>query len=146
MKNQYEFLSVSLVLVLIPKLWTSLSHLRVNADLQGISIRPLIKFINVRRTNRNLDTINVEIHCRVSHKHVLKQKKKSFFCFCVVLMFLTLLSAHGAHQSWHRGPLWPVEPPLLEGQVRQSFSEPGPSFCVLCFVWQFYCSLCVWEA
>uniref|UniRef100_A0A3Q2D8C1 Sodium/hydrogen exchanger n=2 Tax=Cyprinodon variegatus TaxID=28743 RepID=A0A3Q2D8C1_CYPVA len=33
--------------------------------LQGISIRPLIEFINVRRTNRNLDTINVEIHCRV---------------------------------------------------------------------------------
>uniref|UniRef100_A0AAQ4RH50 Sodium/hydrogen exchanger n=1 Tax=Gasterosteus aculeatus aculeatus TaxID=481459 RepID=A0AAQ4RH50_GASAC len=33
--------------------------------LQGISIRPLIEFINVRRTNRNLDTINVEIHCRI---------------------------------------------------------------------------------
>ncbi|XP_040912737.1 sodium/hydrogen exchanger 2 isoform X2 [Toxotes jaculatrix] len=33
--------------------------------LQGISIRPLIEFINVRRTNRNLDTINVEIHCRL---------------------------------------------------------------------------------
>uniref|UniRef100_A0A3Q2QPA8 Sodium/hydrogen exchanger n=1 Tax=Fundulus heteroclitus TaxID=8078 RepID=A0A3Q2QPA8_FUNHE len=30
--------------------------------LQGISIRPLIEFINVRRTNRNVDTINVEIH------------------------------------------------------------------------------------
>lgn len=36
--------------------------------LQGISIRPLIEFINVRRTNRNLDTINVEIHCRVSQR------------------------------------------------------------------------------
>ncbi|KAI3356374.1 hypothetical protein L3Q82_017599 [Scortum barcoo] len=33
--------------------------------LQGISIRPLIEFINVRRSNRNLDTINVEIHCRL---------------------------------------------------------------------------------
>ncbi|CAL8266557.1 unnamed protein product [Lota lota] len=33
--------------------------------IQGISIRPLIELINVRRTNRNLDTINVEIHCRV---------------------------------------------------------------------------------
>ncbi|XP_037646422.1 sodium/hydrogen exchanger 2 [Sebastes umbrosus] len=33
--------------------------------LQGISIRPLIEFINVRRTNRNLDTINAEIHCRL---------------------------------------------------------------------------------
>ncbi|XP_061698465.1 sodium/hydrogen exchanger 2 isoform X2 [Syngnathoides biaculeatus] len=32
---------------------------------QGISIRPLIEFINVRRTNRNLDTINAEIHCRL---------------------------------------------------------------------------------
>uniref|UniRef100_A0A4W6CSM4 Sodium/hydrogen exchanger n=1 Tax=Lates calcarifer TaxID=8187 RepID=A0A4W6CSM4_LATCA len=29
------------------------------------SIRPLIELINVRRTNRNLDTINVEIHCRL---------------------------------------------------------------------------------
>ncbi|XP_037542472.1 sodium/hydrogen exchanger 2 [Nematolebias whitei] len=33
--------------------------------LQGISIRPLIELINVRRTNRNLETINVEIHCRL---------------------------------------------------------------------------------
>uniref|UniRef100_A0A8C5C5A1 Sodium/hydrogen exchanger n=1 Tax=Gadus morhua TaxID=8049 RepID=A0A8C5C5A1_GADMO len=33
--------------------------------IQGISIRPLIELINVRRTNRNLDTINSEIHCRV---------------------------------------------------------------------------------
>ncbi|XP_077436407.1 sodium/hydrogen exchanger 2 [Vanacampus margaritifer] len=33
--------------------------------LQGISIRPLIEYINVRRTNRNLDTINAEIHCRL---------------------------------------------------------------------------------
>uniref|UniRef100_A0A671XPW6 Sodium/hydrogen exchanger n=1 Tax=Sparus aurata TaxID=8175 RepID=A0A671XPW6_SPAAU len=33
--------------------------------LQGISIRPLIEYINVRRTNRNLDTINVEVHCRL---------------------------------------------------------------------------------
>lgn len=33
--------------------------------LQGISIRPLIEFLNVRRTNRNHDTINVEIHCRL---------------------------------------------------------------------------------
>ncbi|XP_056145472.1 sodium/hydrogen exchanger 2 [Lampris incognitus] len=33
--------------------------------IQGISIRPLIEFINVRRTNRNLCTINVEIHCRL---------------------------------------------------------------------------------
>ncbi|KAK5607881.1 hypothetical protein CRENBAI_009474 [Crenichthys baileyi] len=33
--------------------------------LQGISIRPLIEFINVRRTNRNVETINVEIHSRL---------------------------------------------------------------------------------
>lgn len=33
--------------------------------MQGISIRPLIEFINVRRTNRNLGTINVEVHCRL---------------------------------------------------------------------------------
>ncbi|XP_029937365.1 sodium/hydrogen exchanger 2 isoform X2 [Myripristis murdjan] len=33
--------------------------------IQGISIRPLIEFINVRRTNRNLGTINVEVHCRL---------------------------------------------------------------------------------
>ncbi|XP_028250107.1 sodium/hydrogen exchanger 2 isoform X2 [Parambassis ranga] len=33
--------------------------------LQGISIRPLIELINVRRTHRNLDTINMEIHCRL---------------------------------------------------------------------------------
>uniref|UniRef100_A0A3P9AG73 Sodium/hydrogen exchanger n=1 Tax=Esox lucius TaxID=8010 RepID=A0A3P9AG73_ESOLU len=33
--------------------------------IQGISIRPLVEFINVRRTNRNLDTINVEVHSRL---------------------------------------------------------------------------------
>lgn len=36
------------------------------SPLQGISIRPLIEFINVRRTNRDVGTINVEVHCRVS--------------------------------------------------------------------------------
>ncbi|XP_061547864.1 sodium/hydrogen exchanger 2 isoform X2 [Phycodurus eques] len=38
---------------------------------QGISIRPLIEFINVRRTNRNLDTINAEIHCRLMEHTVV---------------------------------------------------------------------------
>nr|XP_020504035.1 sodium/hydrogen exchanger 2-like [Labrus bergylta] len=33
--------------------------------LQGISIRPLIEFVNVRRTNRDVDTINSEVHCRL---------------------------------------------------------------------------------
>ncbi|KAM3607291.1 uncharacterized protein V6R79_005254 [Siganus canaliculatus] len=33
--------------------------------LQGISIRPLIECVNVRRTNRNLNNINAEIHCRL---------------------------------------------------------------------------------
>ncbi|XP_014847676.1 PREDICTED: sodium/hydrogen exchanger 2-like, partial [Poecilia mexicana] len=33
--------------------------------LQGISIRPLIEFINVRRTNRDIESINVEIHSRL---------------------------------------------------------------------------------
>ncbi|KAJ8013282.1 hypothetical protein DPEC_G00051630 [Dallia pectoralis] len=33
--------------------------------IQGISIRPLVEFINVRRTNRNLNTINVEVHSRL---------------------------------------------------------------------------------
>ncbi|KAM9835940.1 sodium/hydrogen exchanger 2-like isoform 2-T2 [Aulostomus maculatus] len=33
--------------------------------IQGISIRPLIEYINIRRTNKDLDTINVEIHNRV---------------------------------------------------------------------------------
>ncbi|XP_077369285.1 sodium/hydrogen exchanger 2-like [Festucalex cinctus] len=33
--------------------------------IQGISIRPIIEYINIRRTNKDLDTINVEIHNRV---------------------------------------------------------------------------------
>ncbi|KAJ8409996.1 hypothetical protein AAFF_G00210370 [Aldrovandia affinis] len=33
--------------------------------IQGISIRPLIEFMNVRRTNRKLTSINVEVHTRV---------------------------------------------------------------------------------
>lgn len=37
-----------------------------------------------------------------------------------VLTALTLLSAHGAHHRRHRGPLWAVEPLLLERQVRAS--------------------------
>lgn len=40
----------------------------VNVDLQGISIRLLIEFINGSRTYCNPDTINVEIQCRVRHK------------------------------------------------------------------------------
>ncbi|KPP58202.1 hypothetical protein Z043_123992, partial [Scleropages formosus] len=34
--------------------------------IQGLSIRPLAEFINMRRTNRKLNTINFEIHQRVS--------------------------------------------------------------------------------
>ncbi|KAI1899863.1 hypothetical protein AGOR_G00066150 [Albula goreensis] len=33
--------------------------------IQGISIRPLIEYMNVRRTNRKLTSINVEVHMRV---------------------------------------------------------------------------------
>ncbi|XP_048049113.1 sodium/hydrogen exchanger 2 isoform X1 [Megalobrama amblycephala] len=33
--------------------------------IQGITIRPLLKLMNVRKTNRNLETINVEIHNRL---------------------------------------------------------------------------------
>lgn len=40
------------------------------------------------------------------------------FSLHAVLTGLTLLSAHGPHHSRHRRPLWPVEPLLLEGQVR----------------------------
>ncbi|XP_061082098.1 sodium/hydrogen exchanger 2 [Conger conger] len=38
--------------------------------IQGISIRPLIEFMNVRRTNRKLTSINVEVHTRVM-EHVI---------------------------------------------------------------------------
>ncbi|XP_053730749.1 sodium/hydrogen exchanger 2-like [Synchiropus splendidus] len=33
--------------------------------IQGISIRPIVEYINIRRTNKDLHTINVEIHNRV---------------------------------------------------------------------------------
>ncbi|XP_054648981.1 sodium/hydrogen exchanger 2-like isoform X2 [Dunckerocampus dactyliophorus] len=33
--------------------------------IQGISIRPIIEYMNIRRTNKDLGTINVEIHNRV---------------------------------------------------------------------------------
>ncbi|XP_056157564.1 sodium/hydrogen exchanger 2-like [Lampris incognitus] len=33
--------------------------------IQGISIRPIVEYMNIRRTNRNLNTINVEIHTRL---------------------------------------------------------------------------------
>ncbi|KAL2081126.1 hypothetical protein ACEWY4_022979 [Coilia grayii] len=33
--------------------------------IQGISIRPLIELMNVRKTNRNLESINVEVHTRL---------------------------------------------------------------------------------
>ncbi|XP_054915187.1 sodium/hydrogen exchanger 2-like [Poeciliopsis prolifica] len=32
--------------------------------IQGISIRPIVEFIKIKRTNKDLDTINVEIHTR----------------------------------------------------------------------------------
>lgn len=37
---------------------------------QGISIRPIIEYMNIRRTNKNLNTINVEVHTRVM-EHVV---------------------------------------------------------------------------
>uniref|UniRef100_A0A673Y401 Sodium/hydrogen exchanger n=1 Tax=Salmo trutta TaxID=8032 RepID=A0A673Y401_SALTR len=44
---------------------TTICMIMFTVFIQGISIRPLIEFINVRRTNRNLETINVEIHSRL---------------------------------------------------------------------------------
>ncbi|XP_035496359.2 sodium/hydrogen exchanger 2-like [Scophthalmus maximus] len=38
--------------------------------IQGISIRPIVEYLNIRRTNKNLNTINVEIHTRVM-EHVV---------------------------------------------------------------------------
>nr|WRO44050.1 sodium/hydrogen exchanger 2c [Rachycentron canadum] len=38
--------------------------------IQGISIRPIIEYINIRKTNKDLNTINMEIHTRVM-EHVV---------------------------------------------------------------------------
>uniref|UniRef100_A0A3B4X2H6 Sodium/hydrogen exchanger n=1 Tax=Seriola lalandi dorsalis TaxID=1841481 RepID=A0A3B4X2H6_SERLL len=38
--------------------------------IQGISIRPIVEYLNIRRTNKDLNTINVEIHTRVM-EHVV---------------------------------------------------------------------------
>ncbi|XP_008323284.1 sodium/hydrogen exchanger 2-like [Cynoglossus semilaevis] len=38
--------------------------------LQGISIRPIVEYLNIRRTNKDLNTINVEIHTRTM-EHVM---------------------------------------------------------------------------
>uniref|UniRef100_A0A3Q3XQZ3 Sodium/hydrogen exchanger n=1 Tax=Mola mola TaxID=94237 RepID=A0A3Q3XQZ3_MOLML len=38
--------------------------------IQGISIRPIVEYINIRRTNKDLHTINVEIHSRLM-EHVV---------------------------------------------------------------------------
>ncbi|XP_075897898.1 sodium/hydrogen exchanger 2-like isoform X2 [Nelusetta ayraudi] len=38
--------------------------------IQGISIRPIIEYMNIRRTNKDLNTINVEVHTRVM-EHVV---------------------------------------------------------------------------
>lgn len=38
--------------------------------IQGISIRPIIEYINIRRTNKDMHTINVEVHTRVM-EHIL---------------------------------------------------------------------------
>lgn len=34
--------------------------------IQGISIRPIVEYMNIRRTNKDLGNINVEIHGRVT--------------------------------------------------------------------------------
>ncbi|XP_071759075.2 sodium/hydrogen exchanger 2-like [Centroberyx gerrardi] len=38
--------------------------------IQGISIRPIVEYINIRRTNKDLHTINTEVHTRVM-EHVV---------------------------------------------------------------------------
>ncbi|XP_068165389.1 sodium/hydrogen exchanger 2-like [Antennarius striatus] len=38
--------------------------------IQGISIRPIVEYMNIRRTNKDLNTINVEIHTRMM-EHVI---------------------------------------------------------------------------
>ncbi|KAK5847982.1 hypothetical protein PBY51_017069 [Eleginops maclovinus] len=38
--------------------------------LQGISIRPIVEYMNIRKTNKDLNTINVEVHSRMM-EHVV---------------------------------------------------------------------------
>ncbi|XP_074521127.1 sodium/hydrogen exchanger 2-like [Halichoeres trimaculatus] len=38
--------------------------------LQGISIRPILEYLNVRKTNKDLNTINVEVHTRAM-EHII---------------------------------------------------------------------------
>uniref|UniRef100_A0A3Q3J363 Sodium/hydrogen exchanger n=1 Tax=Monopterus albus TaxID=43700 RepID=A0A3Q3J363_MONAL len=44
---------------------TTIALILVTVFIQGITMRPLIGLINIRKTNRNLYTINAEIHCRL---------------------------------------------------------------------------------
>lgn len=44
----------------------TLTHFLFPSSSQGISIRPIVEYINIRRTNKDLNTINVEVHTRAS--------------------------------------------------------------------------------
>uniref|UniRef100_A0A8C4IWV4 Sodium/hydrogen exchanger n=1 Tax=Dicentrarchus labrax TaxID=13489 RepID=A0A8C4IWV4_DICLA len=48
----------------------SIAIIIVTVFIQGISIRPIVEYINIRRTNKDLHTINVEVHTRVM-EHVV---------------------------------------------------------------------------
>ncbi|KAF7652359.1 hypothetical protein LDENG_00097950 [Lucifuga dentata] len=48
----------------------SIAIIIVTVFIQGISIRPIIEYINIRRTNKDVSTINVEIHTRTM-EHVV---------------------------------------------------------------------------
>lgn len=79
---------------------------------QGISIRPIVEYINIRRTNKKLNTINVEIHGRVSHlTGPLETPSPRFFTSSC------LLPDDGTRGLWDRGLVWTMEPLLLERQV-----------------------------
>nr|XP_040028951.1 sodium/hydrogen exchanger 2-like [Gasterosteus aculeatus aculeatus] len=48
----------------------SIAVITFTVFIQGISIRPILEYMNIRKTNKDVDTINVEIHTRTM-EHVL---------------------------------------------------------------------------
>ncbi|KAM7375452.1 hypothetical protein PAMA_014520 [Pampus argenteus] len=62
-------------------LTTSITTIIFTVFIQGISIRPIIEYINIRRTNKDVKNINVEIHNRAS-----------ISCYCNVICFLFFAS------------------------------------------------------
>lgn len=79
---------------------TTIAVIYFTVFLQGITIKPLVKILNVKRANKRKPTMNERIHERVSNIFFMDFKLNIYIIFIKFYLFLYIL-VYGSFNGWH---------------------------------------------